>query len=171
MTERAIGSQTPGGEQMKRVNLMILICCFFFLIPVMLRGVPIIPIGPIEVTGAVSEIEWVPEKKVNGIPGMSGSTGRDRVMPAHFLIKLIDFEKVDSKTAITMTRYLVWSALPDEEENQRPSFILLKIDHKDKSYLEKGMKIRVSGYTVRGDEGGTWTSYNNIDILDRKFSK
>ena len=156
---------------MKRVNRMIPVCCFFFLIPTILMGAPIIPIGPIEVSGLVSEIEWVPEKKVKGIPGMSGSAGRDRVMPAHFFIKLTEFERVDPNTAITITRYLSWPAQPVEEKAEKPSFMLLKIDHNDKSYLEKGMKIRVSGYTVRGDEGGTWTSYNHIDILERKSSK
>lgn len=45
-----------------------------------------------------------------------------------------------------------------------PPFIILQIAHSDRNHLKKGMKIRVSGYTVRGDEGGTWTSYKKIEI-------
>jgi hypothetical protein len=45
-----------------------------------------------------------------------------------------------------------------------PPFIILKLDHKDKSYLKKGMKIRVKGYKVRGDEGGTWTSNSGVSV-------
>lgn len=152
---------------MKRINQIILIYSFFFLISVIAMGAPIIPIGPVEISGTVSEIKWVPEKKIKGIPRMSGSLGHDRIVPAHFLITLTNYKGVDSKTAITMTRYLDWSALQGEEKKEKPPFILLKINHSDKEYLKRGMKIKVIGYTVRGDEGGTWTSYKNIEILGR----
>ena len=40
----------------------------------------------------------------------------------------------------------------------------MKINYKKPNYLKKGMKIKVIGYTVRGDEGGTYTYYDNIVI-------
>jgi hypothetical protein len=64
-----------------------------------------------------------------------------------------------------MSRYLDWTALKDNKQKDKPLFILLNINHKDKNYLKKGMKIKVRGYEVRGDEGGTWTSYRALEIL------
>jgi hypothetical protein len=126
---------------------------------------PIRPLGPVDIRGTVSDYAWVPEKKVKASRGMSGSAGRDRTIPAHFLITLRDFEGVDPQTAVAMTRYLDWSAFKDGGKDFRPPFILLKINHTDQYYLKKGMKIKVSGYTVRGDEGGTWTYFTRIDII------
>ena len=96
---------------------------------------------------------------------MSGSAGIDRTVPAHFLVTLRDFEGVDSKTALVMTRYLDPSVFKDEGKDIIPPFIILKINQSDKNYLKQGMLIKVRGYTVRGDEGGTWTHYTKIDIL------
>jgi len=44
-----------------------------------------------------------------------------------------------------------------------PPLMLLKINYPDKNYLQTGMTIEISGYTVGGDEGGTWTSYERVD--------
>lgn len=128
-------------------------------------AVPVRPIGPVDISGTVSDLKWVPEKKIKAVHGMSGSAGRDRTIPAHFLVTLEDFEGVDRQTAMTMTRYLDWTAGKDQEKGCRPSSVLLKINHTDKSYLKKGMRIKVSGYTVRGDEGETWTYFTRIDII------
>lgn len=128
-------------------------------------AVPVRPLGPVDISGTVSELNWVPEKKIKAVRGISGSAGKDRTFPAHFLVTLEDFEGVDRQTATTMTRYLDGSALKDQEKCCRPSFILIKINHTDKSYLKKGMRIKVSGYTVRGDEGGTGTYFTGIDVM------
>ena len=128
---------------------------------------PIRPIGPVDLTGTVSDLKWNPDKKIKGLPGMSGSAGVDRTVPAHFLVTLKDFEGVDPKTALAMTRYVDWSVFKDEKDNFIPPFIILKINQNDNNYLKQGMFIKVSGYTVRGDEGGTWTYYTKIDILNQ----
>ncbi len=141
--------------------------CFFLMVMVMnTLAFPIRPVGPVDVTGKVSEITWVPEQKIKGHPEMSGSAGHDRLRPAHFLVHLTDYDGVTIETAVTMTRYIDQAALKSKGPKDRPSFILLKINHNDQNYLKQGLKIRVVGYTVRGDEGGTWTSYKAIEILD-----
>ncbi len=127
---------------------------------------PLRPLGPVEVTGLISEIIWVPEQKIKGQTGMSGSAGHDRLNPAHFLVTLSNYEGVTPENAVMMTRYLNLNALKGYEPQNRPSFILLKINHSDKNALKKGLKIRVTGYEVRGDEGGTWTSYKSVEILN-----
>jgi len=126
---------------------------------------PIRPVGPVDVTGTISEIQWVPEKTVKGIPRMTGSAAKDRVVSPHFLVRLVDYEGVSAEAAVTMTRYLEWPAFQNHEIKGRPPFILLKFDYGQPTYLKKGMRIRVIGYQVAGDEGGTWTSFTGIEII------
>jgi hypothetical protein len=128
---------------------------------------PIRPVGPVDITGTISEVRWVPERTVKGVPRMSGSAGKDRVVSPHFLVRLVDFEGVSSEAVVTMTRYLDSSAYPDQDFKDRPPFVLLKIDSIDQNYLKKGLRIKVRGYKVAGDEGGTWTSFTGIEILPR----
>lgn len=156
---------------MKIVLQFISLCFFLFIMASDLIAAPLMPLGPFDITGTIRDIQWAPEKKVKGIPGMSGSAGRDRVIQAHFLITLTDFEGVGSETAIAMTRYLDWSSTKDVRKDEKPSSLLLKLNHSDKEYLKRGMNIKVIGYTVRGDEGGTWTSYKNIEIRGRAFQE
>ncbi len=128
---------------------------------------PIPSLGPVDVRGTVSDVRWLPDTMIKGVPGMSGSAGKDRTVAAHFIVTLADFTGIDAATAITMTRYLDWYALKDQGSKQNPPFILLKINQDDKNYLRKGMNIKVSDYKIRGDEGGTWTSFNKVDILSQ----
>jgi len=72
---------------MKKGLLSISVCFFLFTIAINSVGAPIIPVGPINICGTVNEVRWVPEEMVKGIPGMSGTAGKDRVVPGHFLIK------------------------------------------------------------------------------------
>ena len=152
----------------KIFQISITVCCFLLFLTINALSAPIRPVGPVDVRGTVSEIKWVPEEKLKGIPGMSGSAGHDRVIPEHFLVTLIDYDGVTAETARMMTRYLDWTALKGEEQKDKPSFILLRINYSDRNYLKKDRKIKVRGYTVRGDEGGTWTSYGAVDILSRE---
>lgn len=126
---------------------------------------PLPPFSPVDITGKISGVKWVPEQQVEAIPGMSGSAGHDRVFQAHFLIKLIEYTGIDAARAWQMTRLVDWHALGDGSEHALPPFILLRIDHRDREYFKPGMTIRVTGYTISGDEGGTWTSHDRIAIL------
>jgi hypothetical protein len=132
---------------------------------VLVFAAPLPPFSPVDVTGKITEVKWVPEHKVEALPGMSGSAGHDRVFPAHFLIKLVEYTGVDAARAWQMTRLIDWYALGNRSEDAQPPFILLQINHRDREYLKPGMTIRVTGYAISGDEGGTWTSHDLIDIL------
>lgn len=155
---------TRAAIHMEKRYLSTLICCFLFAITLNALAAPIRPIGPVDVSGTISEIKWVPEEKVRGVQGMSGSLGHDRTRSAHFLVTLTDYDGVNAETARRMTGYLNRTAFKGEKQQDKPSFILLKINHNDKNYLRKGMKIRVIGYEVRGDEGGTWTYHDKVEI-------
>jgi hypothetical protein len=152
---------------MKKMATLFLIAGLVLFGGLAALSAPIRPVGPADITGKISEVRWVPEKTVKGVPRMSGSAGRDRVVSPHFLIRLVDFEGVSPEAAVTMTRYLDGSAYQNQDLKDRPSFILLKIDYNDQDYLKKGLRIKVRGYKVAGDEGGTWTSFAGIEILQR----
>ena len=150
---------------MKKGFLSFSVGFFLFITALNSSGAPIPPVGPVTICGAISEAKWVPEEMVKGIPRMSGSAGHERVVLAHFLIALRNFDGVDSETARRITGYLAGSAFEAAGPEGTPPLILLKINHPDKNYLRKGMNIDISGYTVRGDEGGTWTSFTGIEII------
>jgi len=150
---------------MKKSSAFLILAGFVILNGMLALAAPIRPVGPVDVVGTISAVKWVPESSVKGIPRMSGSAGRDRVVSPHFLVKLVDYKGVSTETAFTMTRYLEWSAYQNQDIKGGPPFILLKIDYGDRNYLKKGMRIRISGYKVAGDEGGTWTSFTGIEIL------
>jgi hypothetical protein len=128
-------------------------------------GAPIPPIGPLDISGVIEEVEWFPERPVKGIPRMSGSSGKDRVVSPHFLIRLKDFEGVEPEVALRMTRYLDCQAINDKDLKGFPPLISIKVDWSDRNYLKKRMRIRVRGYKIGGDEGGTWTTFSGIEII------
>lgn len=149
---------------MKLTIRIIIFIYFLFFLSEKIYSVPI-PEEKHDIKGVISELKWYHSNFIRGIPGMSGSAGQDRIMPAHYIIKLINYEGIGSEDALRITRYIKWDAFNDNE-NKKPTFIILKLNHKNKYYLKKGMKIKVYGYTVRGDEGGTYTYYEKIEILD-----
>lgn len=142
-----------------------------FLLIITYNGIaaPIQQIGPVDIRGTVSDLQWNPEKTIQGIPGMSGSAGHDRIVPAHFLVTLSHYSGVDFQTAAAMTRYVDWSVFRSKDRNDSPSFVTLMINHNNPNFLRKGMNIKISGYTIRGDEGGTWTYFSSINILNQQL--
>jgi hypothetical protein len=144
-------------------TLAIAVCAFMFSCSDLLSA-PIPQAGPFDITGTISEATWFPPDVKKGRPGFSGSLGHDRRFPAHFVVKLVDYSGVPARDAIRITRYVRYDAYGDRKPSGMPRFIILKLDSDNRSHLRKGMKIRVSGYTVRGDEGGTWTRNSGIKV-------
>jgi len=130
----------------------------FFILCIEALPAPLPPMDKYDITGTISELQWYPEKRIKGIPRMSGSAGYNRTVPAHFIIKLINYSGIDSATASRITGYI------NSHKPASPHYVLLRINHKNPYYLKIGMRIKVTGYTIRGDEGGTYTSYKRIII-------
>ena len=149
---------------MKRIPCIITIACILFLNIAPVGSAPIPPAGPFDIIGTISEVQWFPEQHIRGKHGMSGSLGHDRVVAAHYLVQLVNYNGVAAEKAIRITRYISFMAYGDKNPSGKPPFIILKIDSKNKNFLKTGMKVRVTGYTVRGDEGGTWTSFAGISV-------
>lgn len=123
---------------------------------------PLPPMGPFDLSGQIEAVRWFPEEFVPGIPGMSGSAGVDRIRPAHFRVKMNNFNGVDATVAQRLSCYIHW---PDSQREDSASPLLLKLNHKDPEALQEGMKIKIQAYTLAGDEGGIWTGYQALEIL------
>jgi hypothetical protein len=126
---------------------------------------PVPPVGPVDVEGTVLRADWLPEKSVRGIPNRSGSAGFDRTIPARFMVYLTDYSGIDAKAIRRMKVFYRWSASDNLNSSGMPEFIVLQLPHQDKTLIKEGMRVRVRGYVLRGDEGGDWTSYREIQIL------
>jgi len=149
----------------RRLAVRLVAVAFVVLVALNASAAPIPRLGPVDVTGTIVEAQWTPEQNIKGIPGMSGTLGIDRVVHAHFVVALEQYEGVDPKTARRMTGYLDPSAPRELDSSEAPKRILLQLNHEDRDFLKRGMRITVTGYKIAGDEGGTWTSFTEIKIL------
>lgn len=107
----------------KIFQISITVCCFLLFLTINALSAPIRPVGPVDVRGTVSEIKWVPEEKLKGIPGMSGSAGHDRVIPAHFLVTLIDYDGVTAADYPPPERFIKTWGKEKRVLSLRPSFV------------------------------------------------
>ena len=115
---------------------------------------PMKPLGPLNIEGTIIKISWHPEEFRKGIPGMSGSAGQDRTIPAHYRLSLSG----------------TWE---NREEGSPPSThkgdIDIRINHPlNDSFLMKNISVRINGYRENGDEGGIRSSFEKIEILGTK---
>jgi len=114
---------------------------------------------PTDIIGTIVEVKWYPERKRerrmrNGV--------RSWIVPARFNVKLQPFEsgptEIEGRTIDRATS-------PWWGKNSPDGSVRLSLNHFDKDYLKKGMKIKVTGYWRRGDEWHVSTGYERIKIL------
>jgi len=144
-------------------RLLVLLCPLLIVLSgyAVSPAAPVPAIGPMTIEGVIETLVWTPETFVKG-KGVwrngkwfpcSGTLGRDRTRPARYRVTLTD-TKVESLPGADRSRSF-----------KSGSTITVFIAHpSDDGYLKKGMKIRISGYTVRGDEGGDWYSFSAVTI-------
>ena len=129
---------------------------------------PLPPMDPVTIEGTISQVQWTPDTKVKGRPGFSGSLGVDRIVPAHFRVKLVDFSGLEKALAWRINGIMSDpSSNPNADRGQSPPHLILQLNDKDPQALKLGMRIRVRDYDVRGDEGGTWTRFTKLEVLSR----
>ena len=141
--------------------------CLACLAPLVLAA-PTPRFGPFDVEGTVSHVQWLPEKFVKAGPMMTGTAGHDRVFPAHFLVSLTAYSGIDAGTIREMKYVFPWSISAEQDSRGMPEFIILHLSHNDKAFMKEGMRIRVRGYVLWGDEGGAYPSYEEIQVLSGK---
>ncbi|KKD36031.1 MAG: hypothetical protein WAN66_27955 [Limnoraphis robusta] len=111
------------------------------------------PIGPLTLEGYIQQITWIPDQFISGIPGMSGTLGHDRVIPAHYCVCLSNIKIIDNSGDPGSFQ----DGLRDEIDLPHP---------KNDQFLQLGMYIRVVDLTILGDEGGSSTYFEQIEILN-----
>jgi len=116
------------------------------------------PQPELDIEGLIDVLEWVPEVTAKGIWGMSGSLGGDRSFPAHYRVELVDCNVALAEGEIEPAPNF-WPGLKVGKQEKYS----LTLNHPaDDAFLKPGMRIKVLGYNVSGDEGGIWTTYRNI---------
>jgi hypothetical protein len=129
-----------------------------FLSVVQVHAAPMPPVGPVTIEGTIQEVRWYPEKLVKGTPGMSGSAGKDRTFPARYVIRLTD---------VVLREQFQGNAAKFE----RTGGATVMLNHKvDDQFLKKGMRIILFNYRESGDEGGTWTSFDRLEVVNASRS-
>lgn len=117
-------------------------------------AVPMIPLGPVDVSGTIVELKWVPAKRVKGIPGMSGSAGGDRIIPAHYLAALRPYAGPDAEFARLLNHRVGAGDLNPADPDQAPATLVVWVLGVRPGHLKVGMRIMIPSYTLFGDEGG-----------------
>ena len=130
------------------------ICLVFIITSSVSPAMPMPQIARATIEGDIQKISWYPGKTVKGLPGMSGSAGQDRTIPAHYKVTL-------TNTVVTVAK---------DAQGHRPhksgDTINIKLDHaKDDGFLKKNMRARIIDFAMKGDEGGIRTSFEKIEIL------
>jgi hypothetical protein len=147
----------------RRVSATAWVALFCVSLICPLRGAPLPPMGKVDIDGTIEKATWEPEKKLKSNKGMSGSAGRDRTLPAHFVVTLKGFSGPTVKQAAMMNSF-VGAARSGDPDHAMPSRLTVWINSNDASTLKPGMRIRIPGYTVTGDEGGTWSHHGQVQI-------
>jgi hypothetical protein len=130
-----------------------------------LCAAPLPPLGKITITGTITQATWVPRATLKGRKGMSGSLGRERVIPAHFVVKLGDYSGPSVRQAWMLNGFMNVSTSGTEDRSKPPAALVVWVNSEDSKALKDGMRIRLVNYTVTGDEGGTWTAIDRMDVL------
>lgn len=131
----------------------------------LLISAPMIPIGPMNIEGTIEDVTWQPKQFTKGVTvningeevPMSGTLGIDRTSRAQYQVTLID-TLVKKPSGIADDPY--YQSFPSGD----PVAVTIYHDQDD-GYLKKGMRIKIYGYQVDGDEGGIWSSYKKVKIL------
>lgn len=147
---------------MSRIAFIPVVCLAVWCANV--NAAPLPPEKPATISGTIVSADWTPATPRKARPGFSGSLGVDVVVPAHFRVVLKDYDGVSSTTAKRISFYVTEHAAEDSAQSR----VALQLNHKDREFLQPGMRIRVRNYHIAGDEGGTWTKYDKIEILASK---
>jgi hypothetical protein len=123
-------------------------------------AVPMIPMGPVDVSGTVVGLKWIPAQRIRGIPGMSGSVGVNRIIPAHFLAALRPYAGPDAELARLLNHMVGAANLNPPNREQAPATLVVWVRDVRPGQLKVGMRILLPAYTISGDEGGIMAAHD-----------
>ncbi|TWT01696.1 hypothetical protein [Reyranella sp. CPCC 100927] len=128
---------------------------------------PLPPAGPVNLCGTIVSAKWQAAQTARGIPGMSGTAGHDRTFPAQFTILLEAVSGADAATARNINLAFGLSDKDAHETPAGPRRVRLGLNHDDPNFLDGAGSLCIDGYSVRGDEGGTWTEHKSVAVKRR----
>jgi hypothetical protein len=120
------------------------------------EAAPLPPFPPVNICGVIVEQSWIPTEFAQGRPGFSGSLGHDRTFPAHVRIILENYTGIDATIAKTINGFLSVTELSEMKR------VLLLLPTDNPELLRGFHRLCIEGFTIRGDEGGTWTTYRRM---------
>lgn len=125
------------------------------------EAAPLRPFGPVDVCGEIVVFRWHEAQSAVGRPGFSGSLGRDRSFPARFGVVLKRHRGVDPESVGWVNGALRGASgdLPTAAGE-----LILVVSGDDAALLEGARSLCVHGFRIRGDEGGTWTFHDRLDV-------
>lgn len=129
-------------------------------------GAPLPPFEPVDVCGSVGLVAWLEPSYLPPVPGMSGSAGHGRKWPGRFVVVLSEVGGI-SGAQVGQINGLLRSARDASALSGAPGDLLLVLPHRDPGALRAGVRLCVYGFRISGDEGGTWTDYDSLEIVGR----
>jgi hypothetical protein len=118
------------------------------------------PLPPIPVSdpcGRVVEASFVPDAFIVGQPGMSGTLGVDRTVPAHFRVVIDQVSGIAPEIAARVNEAVFFRG-----GGTPPSRVALQLASTDAQLFADVRTVCVRGYAVQGDEGSTWTHFREL---------
>jgi hypothetical protein len=93
---------------------------------------------------------------------MSGNIGRGRKWPARFVVVLTRADLAPDATE--RINLLLASSLETTDLKLGPDGLVLVLPHQNPAAFDGIVSICVSGFSISGDEGGTWTNYRGLSL-------
>jgi len=122
---------------------------------------PLPPLPPVDLCGRLVYLDWLPPAFAPAEPGFSGSIAVDRRWPGRTVAILANVCTDDAATVALANQFLQGSS-GGAESYLDPGEALLVLPQDAPSGLTPGRTICVTGFAVSGDEGGTWTRFENL---------
>ena len=122
---------------------------------------PLPPLPPLNACGTIESHAWLPPRSAAPVAGMSGSASRERHWPGRFVTVLRDLHGVGGREVARINALLVTSS-DGAGIRLGPGQLLLVIADDDPARLAGMKSLCVTGFTVSGDEGGTWTRHTGL---------
>ena len=125
---------------------------------------PLPPFAPVDVCGKVQSARWLPPRTLPPVPGMSGSAGRQRSWLGRFVV-ILDEVRGATRRQKAQINAMLTTSRDGAEVSLLPGQLLLVLAGDDPALLNQVDNICVTGFVVKGDEGGTWTRYKDLRIV------
>jgi hypothetical protein len=128
---------------------------------------PLPPFRPVDLCGRVRHVSWLPPLTLPGDPGVSGSAAHTRSWPGRFAV-VLDQVTGAGAGSIGMINALLTTSADGAGIRLAAGEVLVILPHEDPVHLADAAAICVAGFSISGDEGGTWTRYDGLWITARK---